>query len=611
MITPARPLAAVTALAVSLALTAGLDGRQTAPLDREAARWVERTLASLTLDELVGQMIWGRLDSTYTSSDSAAYDELTRLVHEAHVGGFVAFGGVEPAPRVLLNSTYGPIVLGQPLSLASTLNRLQAIAKVPLLVSADFEWGAGMRVGGATKFPRAMAFGAAGDAALAEEAGRITAVESRAMGVHVNYAPVADVNNNPRNPVINIRSFGEDPARVGELTAAWVRGLEQGGMIATLKHFPGHGDTDVDSHLGLPVIEHPRARLDAVELVPFRRGLAAGASSVMVAHIELPALDAERGPATFSRAVVTGLLRDELAFGGLIVSDSMRMDAIARMTSPGEAAVRAVQAGIDIVLDSPDPVAAFTGVRAAVEHGTISRARIEASVRRQLAAKARMGLHRTRAVNLEAVAPIVGTRAHEAVADRVAARAVTLVRDEGNQVPLRLARGSRVLYVSALDYPSNWRTGAPSRTMIPELQARWPGVESVEVSDRTSPDEIALVRTIAEGVDAVIAGVFVRAASGSGRLDLAPAVVRLLEDLARTAARRQRPFAAVSFGNPYAALALGDLPALLLTYDFSDAAERAAVRALAGEAPVSGRLPIAMPGLFPLGHGLSRTPASP
>jgi beta-N-acetylhexosaminidase len=284
----------------------------------------------------------------------------------------------------------------------------------------------------------------------------------------------------------------------------------------------------------------------------------------------------------------------------------MRMDAITAMVEPGEAAVRAVAAGIDVVLDSPDPVAAFRGIRAAIDSGRLSRAQVTASVRRILTAKARLGLHRMRGVNLESVPLHVGGRRHEAVAREVAEKALTLVKDERNMVPLTLPGDASVLYLSVLDYPSNWRTAAPSRTMIPELRARWPDVEAVEISDRASPGEIALLRAMASRYDAVIAGVYVRAASASGRLDLAPQVVGLLDDIARTTARRGTPMAAVFFGNPYASMSLPDLPAVLLAYDFSDHAERAAVRALAGEAPITGTLPIALPGLFPVGHGLVR-----
>jgi beta-N-acetylhexosaminidase len=525
-------------------------------------------------------------------------------------GHVTAFGGVEPAPDVLLNSTYGSIILGQPSALASTLNRLQAVAPVPLLVAADFEWGPGMRIGGATRFPRAMAFGAAGDERLATEAGRVTAIESRAMGVHVNFAPVADVNNNPRNPVINIRSFGEDPARVGALVAASVRGLQAGGLLATLKHFPGHGDTDVDSHLGLPIIPRDRSRLEAVELPPFSAGVQAGADAVMVAHIELPALDPEKGPATFSRPIVTGLLRDQMKFTGLVYTDALRMDAIAEMMPPGEAAIRAVRAGADVVLDSPDPKAAFEAIKNAVEKGTLSRAQIDASARRVLVAKARLGLHRTRSVNLEAVPLHVGGRRHESVARAVAEHAVTLVKDTRGAVPLKRGRDASVLYLSILDYPSNWRTGAPSRTMIPELKQRWPDTQSVELSDRSTPNEISLVTAMAPRFDVVVAGIFVRAASASGRIDLSPGLIRLLQTLARSAERRGQPFVVAFFGNPYVALSVPDMPAMLFAFDFSDHAESAIVRALAGEIPIGGHLPVALPDLFPIGHGLTRAVGS-
>ena len=282
--------------------TAILTAEAVPQLDPRATRWVRSTLEGMTLDQKVGQLIMPSFRSTFLSSDSAVYDELASRVHEHHVGGFLLFGGREPAPDVLLNPGYSRSVPGQPVAAASITNRLQAISALPLLNSADFEAGVGFRISGATTFPRAMAFGAAGDDRLAFEPGRITALEARALGIHVNFAPVADVNNNPRNPVINTRSFGEDPAMVARLAAAYVRGLTDGGMIATVKHFPGHGDTDVDSHLGLPLIAHPRARLDRIELPPFRAGIDAGAGAVMTSHIELPGLepDPER-PATFSR----------------------------------------------------------------------------------------------------------------------------------------------------------------------------------------------------------------------------------------------------------------------------------------------------------------------
>jgi beta-N-acetylhexosaminidase len=575
-----------------------------APLDRAARQWVDTTLKKLSLEQLVGQMIFAPFNSTYLSSDSDGYDELVKLIRQSHIGGVIAFGGSEPVPQVMLNSTYGAVILGQPMELASIHNRLQSISALPLLTSSDFEWGVQMRIAGATKFPRAMAFGAAGDPQLAYEAGKVVGTEARALGVHVNYAPVADVNNNPRNPVINIRSFGEDPKQAGAMVAGWVRGLQEAGMLATLKHFPGHGDTDVDSHLGLPVVPHPRERLDAVELVPFKAGIAAGAAGVMVAHIEMPAIDPEKQPATFSPKVISTLLRPE--FDGLIYSDAMKMDAITRMATAGDAAVRAVKAGIDVILDSPDSAAAAAAVVAAVTAGDIPRAQVEASARRILEAKARLGLHRARTVNLEAVPLSVGGRKHAALASAISERSLTLVKDARNHVPLPSPRTARLLYLSVLDYPSGWRIAAPSRTMIPELKARWPRTEAIEISDRSSPAELDLVREMAESFDGVVAGIFVRASSGSGRLDLAPQVVRLLQNLSRDSERRSQPLVAAFFGNPYTPMFVPELPAMLLTYDFSDYAEQSAVKAIAGEIPIGGKLPITLPGLFPLGHGLTR-----
>ena len=589
-----------------------VDDDESGQLDREAEGWVARTLDGMTLSEQIGQLITPSFFSNYTSSDSDTYDELVRFVHEQHVGGFLVFGGREPAPRVLLNPTYGSVTLGQPLAAASLLNRLQAITRVPLLNAADFEAGVGFRLDGATVFPRAMAFGAAGDEQLAFEAGRITAVEARAIGIHLNFAPVVDVNNNPQNPVINTRSFGEDPAKVGALAAAYVRGLHAGGMLATIKHFPGHGDTDVDSHVGLPIITHPRERLRRVEWPPFRDGIAAGADAVMTGHIVLPALEPTAGvPATLSRAVVDGGIRQELGFDGLIYTDGMQMGAVTELMSAGEAAARAIAAGNDVVLHSPDPAAAFDAIRSAVERNEIDAGQIRASAERVLRAKARVNLHRTRTVNLQAIPTIVGGRTHAAVAERVSQRAVTLIADERNEIPLRLSRQARVLYLSVLDRPSGWRIAAPSRTFIPELQERWPNVTAVELSSQTPPAAIELVRSTAARYDAIIASIFVRTTPRPGGMDLAPPVAALLEQLIGATAARGQPYAVVLFGSPYTAVALPDLPAVMLTYDFYDRAERSAVRALAGEVPIRGRLPVALADLFPVGHGLDRTALTP
>ncbi len=577
-------------------------------LDPPARRWVEETLGRLTLDEKVGQLVTPSFRSIYTSTDSVIYDDLAELVQDFRVGGVHVFGARRATPDVLLNPTYSRTTLGQPLAAASLLNRLQAAAEIPLLVTSDFETGVGFRMAGATNFPRAMAFGAAGDPRLAFEAGRITAIEARAIGIHVNFAPVVDVNNNPRNPVINTRSFGEDPATVGSLAAAYVEGLAAGGMIAAIKHFPGHGDTDVDSHLALPILRHPRERLESVELPPFRAGIAAGAGGVMTAHVALPALDPdERKPATFSRPITTALLRDDLGFDGLVFTDSMRMRAITRMLPPAAAAARAVAAGHDVVLHSPDDRAALAGVKAAVADGTIGMAQLDRSVRRVLEAKARLGLHRRSRVDLDLLPELVGARAHAAVASEVSERSITLIRDGPVDVPLRTPRAGSILYLSVLDYPSGWGIGAPSRFVIPELRERWPDVTAIELSDRTPPTDLELVRETASRYDAIVAGVFVRTASFSGRMDLDDDLVALLRDLAGDAAERGQPLVVVLFGNPYVTRSLPELPSVLLTYDYRGVSEVTAVKAIAGEIPIRGRLPVGLDEGLPAGHGLIRS----
>jgi beta-N-acetylhexosaminidase len=452
--------------------------------DRTAARWVEQTLKKLTLDEKIGQLLVTSFDASFSSVDSDTYEKLRHLVRDVKVGGVHVFGATEPLPALMLNATYGngsTSRKGDPYVAAATLNRLQREADVPLLTTADFEGGVGYILNGATRLPRAMAIGAAHDPDLAYRAGKVSAEEGRALGVVVDFYPIVDVNNNPRNPIINVRSFGEDVQLVSQMARAYIRGVQEGGMIATAKHFPGHGDTATDTHLGLAVIDHPRSHLDAIELPPFEAAIDAGVGAVMSSHIALPALDPGTiegsaqplpAPATLSRPILTGLLRGELKFDGLIYTDSMSMFAISHNVTADRAAALAVKAGADQVLHSPDEGAAFRGIRAAVEAGDIPEAQITRSVERILAAKARMGLTDKRAVDLAAIDEKLGTREHQQVAADLAARAITLVKDERNQVPLAVPRSANLLYLSVVDYSSGWREGAPSRAFLPELKKR-------------------------------------------------------------------------------------------------------------------------------------------
>jgi len=589
--------------------------QQRPPLDPAASQWVEQTLKRLTLDEKIGQLLVTSLNATFTSVDSDAYARLRHLVRDVKVGGIHVFGATEPMPALMLNPTYGASGgasrKGDPYVAAALLNRLQREADLPLLTTADFEGGVGYMLTGATRLPRAMAIGATRDTELAYRAGRVSAEEGRALGVAVDFYPIVDVNNNARNPIINIRSFGEDVQLVSDMARAYIRGVGDGGMTPTAKHFPGHGDTAVDTHLGLAVIEHPRSHLEQVELPPFRAAISAGVGAVMSSHIALPALDSAKvpgaaqplpTPATLSRPILTGLLRDEMKFDGLIYTDSMSMLAISENVPPDRAAALAVAAGADQVLHSPDDDAAFRGIKAAVAAGEISEAQITRSVERILIAKARLGLHANREVDLAAIDAKLGTREHQRVADDLDARAITLIKDDRNQVPLKAPATANVLYLSVIDYASGWREGAPSRTFLPELKKRWPGVTGLELSDRMTADQADLVRSLARRADVIIVSVFVRIASYSGRMDLSERQVALLGELASV----NKPYIAVLFGNPYTATFLTKLPAVLLTYEAFDGIELAAVRALAGEAPINGKLPITLPGSFPIGHGLTR-----
>src|SRR5437899_8146737 len=342
-----------TLLIVTLLTACG--GSQTARPAAPAPVSVDAVLAKLTPRQKIAQLVVPWLGGNYMALDASAYQIATRWVDSLEVGGII-------------------VSVGSPYDLAAKLNALQRRSKLPLLVSADLEWGAGMRVVGATAFPMIMAAGATGAERDAYTIGRVAALEGRAVGIHVNFAPDADVNNNPLNPIINIRSFGEDPRAVARLVRAYVRGLQDNGMLATLKHFPGHGDTDTDSHLRLPTIRVDYARLDSVELVPFRAGIDAGAQVVMSAHLAFPAFTGD-APATLSAAVLTGLLRDSLKFRGLVVTDALQMGAIVAKYGAGEAAVRAFEAGSDLLLMPADPDSAIGSMLSALQTGRITTAR--------------------------------------------------------------------------------------------------------------------------------------------------------------------------------------------------------------------------------------------
>lgn len=554
------------------------------------AGWSERTLNGLDLRRKVAQLVFPRISGDYLAEGTPQYERLRYWVRDLGVGGVI-------------------ITIGPPLEQAMKLNMLQDMAAVPLMVTADMEHGAGqilrggtvlpygLETGSATNFPPLMAFGAAGDERLAWELGRITAIEARAAGVHVNFGPVVDVNNNPANPIINVRSFGADPALVSRMAVAYIRGVQDHGMLATVKHFPGHGDTQTDSHISLPVITVDRARADTVELPPYRAAFEAGVAAVMSAHISFPALSVDSVPATLNPALLTNLLRDELKFEGITFTDALDMGAIMNGWGVTRAPVMAMLAGADVLLQPlPNDVpVVIDAVVAAVQSGELSEARIDQSLRRLLAAKERLGLAAGARVDMEKIPAILGIPAHTRLADSVAQRAITLVRDRDAMVPLR---AQRVLSVVYTDEHDPW-TG---RTLQRELAALLPGLRTASLNDQSSTADFAAVRAQMENADVVLISPFIRVRHNRGTMAMNETFAAWIRETAAS-----KPVVVTSFGSPYVLQQVPELAAYLIAWGGSDAAQRAAARALTGRAPITGRLPIPIPPLHQIGEGLQRS----
>lgn len=555
----------------------------------DTAAWVRSTLASLTLRQRVAQMVMFWVLGDYTAVDDSTFREVVRWVEQEGVGGMT-------------------MSLGTPIEVADKINYLQRRARVPLLVSSDLE-PALMRLesaifphylletGGATSFPTAMAIAATGRDQDVYDVARAIGREARAVGIHVNFAPTVDVNINPNNPVIGTRSFGEDPARVARLAEMFVRGSHAGGVLATAKHFPGHGDTDVDSHVGLPVVTATPARLNAVELVPFRAAVNAGADLVMSAHIALPALGGDSAtPATLRRDVMRDLLRDSLGFRGVTITDALSMEGVGKGYTIEESVVQAIRAGTDILLRPGDDVTrAISAVVSAVERGAITAARIDSSVTRILWTKARVGLARAREVPLEPIRGVVATAEHEALAQDVAQRALTLLRDSGLAVP---APAQRIVVVSYMP-ETELKAG---RAFQRELARLRPGTRPVaKLSPATVQSQLDSLSRMLRPGDAIVLAAYVRRVEGEGRTTVPPHVAAWIDSVAAG------PNAAViAFGNPYLIRQFPRARTYLNTYGVGDALETAAARALAGAAPIGGRSPVSLPGFFRAGDGLRR-----
>src|SRR5690349_9950544 len=475
-------------------------------LSPDAESWVKRTLAKMSLEEKLGQLVMLSFTGEFTSSESAEFREWQRAIEQKHVGSF------------MLGTRVGPlgIEIGKPYATAALINLLQKTARIPLLFAADFERGTAMRLEGGTSFPHAMSVAATGRPEHAYTIGRITAAESRAVGIHWIFAPVADVNSNPDNPIINVRSFGEDPRRVSAFVEAYVRGVEENGALSTAKHFPGHGDTVVDSHLDLPVVSSNFDHLDAVELPPFRAAFSAGASTVMTGHIAVPALDPDAGkPATLSPAIIADLLREKLRFDGLVVTDSLDMGGVVRHYPPDEAALQSLLAGADLLLQPPVLDAALAALKEAVKSGRLPLARIDQAVRRVLRAKARVGLHRNRWVDLDALPDSLARAEFAHSAEEIAGRGVTLLRHTQHILPLDATRPKKLLLLNIAGDPDI----QPGRFFETEIRRRVDSLETLRFDTRFAPISGFDLSKLS-ACEAVILALFVRVADRKGSVAL-------------------------------------------------------------------------------------------
>ena len=561
------------------------------PTPVKASATVRRWMHAMTLRDEVAQLVFIPFYGQAPNSRTRAYRNFMKLIRETKVGGLI-----------LLNASNGRgTVKAEPYALAAFLNRMQRLARVPLLVGADFERGASMRVASVTVFPHAMAFGATGDPAYSRFEGEVTAKEARALGVHWVYYPDADVNNNPDNPIINIRSFGENPQDVAAQVKAFIEGAhadKKNYVLTTAKHFPGHGDTSIDTHLNLATIPADLDRLERLELVPFKAAIEAGVDSIMTAHLAVPALAPPDLPATLSPAILTGLLREKLGFKGLVITDSLEMGGIAQGFTSADAAVRAIEAGADTLLMPADPEAAIRAVVGAVENGRIARTRIQESVVKILSAKEHLGIDRKRFVDLEAIGDVVDSPEDNERAQEIADHAVTLVRNNGNAVPLPAQPTSQAACFVVM--PES-RYAVEGQTFTQEVHKRWRAATVGTLDSSMSLEAIDAALAKMQDCSSFVIAAFSAVTSGRGAVGLAGELPHAMEAL--TAAGK--PVTLIALGNPYLLRNFPTVTAYMATFSTVPPSEIAAVKALFGEIAIRGHLPVTIPGLANYGDGIA------
>ena len=542
---------------------------------KSADKWVEKTLAQMTLREKLGQMFVYHLDTNFKTADDLAWQKITTLVQAHHLGGVHLWRG-------------------EPYATAFMTNRLQTLAKIPLIFTADLEHGVA-RFGG-TDFPPNMAIAAGGDPQQAYQMGLHTAREARSLGLHLTFAPVADVNNNPLNPIINVRSFGEDPEMVARFTEAFIRGCQEGGLLTTAKHFPGHGDTAEDSHIELAYVPADSARLEQVELPPFRGAIAAGVDFIMTAHLNVRGVAMNPyAPATLSPEIMTGLLRKKLQFDGVLITDGMRMWAMSQNYTDAFATVQAVKAGVDVILVQENVPEMIAELEKRVQSGDIAMARIDESARRLLGAKAKIGLHRQRLVKVDSLSARFATPAGKAAASTAAARAMTLLKNEKNILPLSPVDSGRIVMIEFWNEPRS-RNASP---FVRELSSYLKNSEHHFLTPESGHDEFIEVLKKVRAAQAQIWPAYTPIRSWKSYLGLPENLQPFADSLLATGV----PAVVVSFGNPYIYPQVQSAAAYLATFGAGEVLEIAAARALVGAAEISGKLPISIPGYFERGAG--------
>lgn len=571
---------------------------------KKSEEFAAKLVKKMTVEEKVGQLVHIGINARFANQESGFFKDLRRHIVDNKLGGIIFFG----AP--IYETTH-------------IANRMQEAAKYPLLMSLDAETGIGMRFEDATNFPWAMAVAATGNPEFARRMGEVTGREAKAIGIRHVYAPVLDVNNNAANPVINVRSFGEDPNDVATFGTAFAQGIQSQQVIATAKHFPGHGDTNIDSHRGLPIIDLPKSRLDSIELPPFKRAIDAGIGSIMIAHIALPQIDneqvkplpnygggdAEYGativsesatiPATLSAKVQTDILRKEMGFKGLIVSDAMSMSGLTIYFTQEEAGVRAFLAGTDILEKPHDVDAMIRGLIAAVKSGRITMNQLDESVTRQIAWKHELGLFKNRMTPIDQIDRIVSSPDVNALSDEIGAAAVTLVRQNTGDLPINRSKKIAVLGIS-----NGFDGGLVMNPLTSTLRANGLRFSQAYLQENSLAAQAEAARKAVREADTVIVGLYGRVRSGAKN---SVGIPENGAEILREALAANKTVIGISFGNPYILSSFPEMKNYIVAYGDMAGLQRGAAKAILGMQDFKGKLPISLPGLHPRGTGLSLT----